>query len=184
MSCICIFTVLWVKPNVLRREYELWQILNPIFGHSQNQACFVIQHRRKEKPGIPRLKEEKQLPKYTHLSIFYISWLQCRLLSPNTISMPTFSFRPERLLVVYFDQQMHACACIRMIKKDKKRFKIIYLLVNTILRNTLHLRMLYRQLLDQQAAPPTILNSGAKSPLTKAFVQLAPFLDQTNTIDM
>ena len=85
---------------------------------------------------------------------------------------------------MYFDQQMHACACIRMIKKDKKRFKIIYLLVNTILRNTLHLRMLYRQLLDQQAAPPTILNSGAKSPLTKAFVQLAPFLDQTNTIDM
>ena len=47
--------------------------------------------------------------------------------------------------------------------------------------NTLHLQMLYRQLLDQQAAPPTILNSGAKSPLT-AFVQLVPFLDQTNTI--
>ena len=47
--------------------------------------------------------------------------------------------------------------------------------------NTLHLQMLYRQLLDQQAAPPTILNSGAKSPLT-AFVQLAPFLDHTNTI--
>ena len=43
---------------------------------------------------------------------------------------------------------------------------------------------LYRQLLDQQAAPPTILNSGAKSPLTKAFVQLAPFLDQTNTIKL
>ena len=32
----------------------------------------------------------------------------------------------------------------------------MYLLVNTILRNTLHLQMLYRQLLDQQAAPPTI----------------------------
>ena len=42
--------------------------------------------------------------------------------------------------------------------------------------------MLYRQLLDQKAAPPTILNSGAKSPLTKAFVQLTLFLDQTNTI--
>ena len=42
--------------------------------------------------------------------------------------------------------------------------------------------MLYRQLLDQQAAPTTILNSGAKSPLTKAFVQLAPILDQPNTI--
>ena len=42
--------------------------------------------------------------------------------------------------------------------------------------------MLCRQLLDQQAAPPTIFNSGAKSPLTKAFVQLAPFPDQTNTI--
>ena len=42
--------------------------------------------------------------------------------------------------------------------------------------------VLYRQLLDQQSAPPTLLNSGAQSPLTKAFVQLAPFLDQTNTI--
>ena len=42
--------------------------------------------------------------------------------------------------------------------------------------------MLYRQLSDQQAALPTILNCGAKSPLTKAFVQLAAFLDQTNTI--
>ena len=41
--------------------------------------------------------------------------------------------------------------------------------------------MLYRQLGDQQAAPPTILNSGAKNILTKAYVQLAPFLDQTNT---
>ena len=45
-----------------------------------------------------------------------------------------------------------------------------------------HLETLYRQLLDQVAAPPTMLNSGAKSPLTKVFVQLAPFLDQTNTI--
>ena len=44
--------------------------------------------------------------------------------------------------------------------------------------------MLYRQLVDQQSAPPTILNSGAKSPLTEAFVQLAPFLDQTNTIKL
>ena len=44
--------------------------------------------------------------------------------------------------------------------------------------------MFYKQLLDQQAAPPTILNSGAKSLLTKAFVQLAPFLDQTNTISL
>ena len=51
-----------------------------------------------------------------------------------------------------------------------------------ILRNTLHLQMLYRQLLDQQAAPPTILNSGTKSTTTKVFVQLAPFLDQTNII--
>ena len=41
---------------------------------------------------------------------------------------------------------------------------------------------LQKQFLDQQAVPPTILNSGAKSPLTKAFVQLAPFLDQTNTL--
>ena len=36
-----------------------------------------------------------------------------------------------------------------------------------------------RHVLDQQAASPTILNSGAKSPLTKVFVWLAPFLDQT-----
>ena len=42
--------------------------------------------------------------------------------------------------------------------------------------------MLYRQLVNQQAAPPKILNSGTKSPLAKAFGQLAPFLDQTNTI--
>ena len=42
--------------------------------------------------------------------------------------------------------------------------------------------MLYRELLDHQAAPPTILNFGAKSPLTKVFVQLAPFLDQTTPI--
>ena len=42
--------------------------------------------------------------------------------------------------------------------------------------------MLYRQLVDQQSTPPTILNSGTKSPLTKAYVQLAPFLEQTNTI--
>ena len=52
----------------------------------------------------------------------------------------------------------------------------------TILRITLNLQMLYRQLVNQQAAPPKILNYGAKSPLTKAFVQLAPLLDQTNTI--
>ena len=38
------------------------------------------------------------------------------------------------------------------------------------------------QLEDQQVAPSTIFLSGAKSPLTKAFVLLAPFLDQTNTI--
>ena len=31
-----------------------------------------------------------------------------------------------------------------------------------------------------QTAPPTILNSGAKSPFTKAFVQFVPFLDQNN----
>ena len=37
--------------------------------------------------------------------------------------------------------------------------------------------------MDQQAAPPIILSSGTKSPLTNAFVQLAPFLDQTNTIN-
>ena len=35
---------------------------------------------------------------------------------------------------------------------------------------------------DQQATPPTILISGAKSLLTKALVFLAPFLNQTNTI--
>ena len=27
--------------------------------------------------------------------------------------------------VVYFDQQMHACACICMVENDKKRYKII-----------------------------------------------------------
>ena len=58
----------------------------------------------------------------------------------------------------------------------------VYFLVNTILRITLYLQMLYRQLVDRQTAPPILLSSGAKSPLTKAFVQLAPFFDQTNTI--
>ena len=33
-----------------------------------------------------------------------------------------------------------------------------------------------------ETAPPTILRSGVKSPLTKAFVLIAPFLDQINTI--
>ena len=42
--------------------------------------------------------------------------------------------------------------------------------------------MLYRLLLEYKAVPPTILNSSAKNPLKKAFVQLAPFLHQTNTI--
>ena len=42
--------------------------------------------------------------------------------------------------------------------------------------------MLCRQLEYQLVAPPTIFISGTKSPLTKAFVLLAPFLDQTNTI--
>ena len=42
--------------------------------------------------------------------------------------------------------------------------------------------MLYRQLLDQLVTPPTIFISGAKSPLTKAFVLLVQFLEQTNTI--
>ena len=36
-------------------------------------------------------------------------------------------------------------------------------------------------LLFYKAAPPTILNSGTKNHLTKAHVQLAPFLDQTST---
>ena len=57
-----------------------------------------------------------------------------------------------------------------------------YLMVNTILRITLHLQMLCRQLEDQQVAHPTIFISGAKSHLTKAFVLLAPFLDQTNPL--
>ena len=42
--------------------------------------------------------------------------------------------------------------------------------------------MLYRQLEDQQVAPPTICMFRTKSPLTKALVLLRPFLDQTNTI--
>ena len=42
--------------------------------------------------------------------------------------------------------------------------------------------MLHRQLKGQQVAPPPIFISGAKSPFSKAFVLLAPFLDQTNTI--
>ena len=45
---------------------------------------------------------------------------------------------------------------------------------------SLHLQMLYRQLVDQQAAPPTLLNSGAESSLTKASVLLGPFIDQIN----
>ena len=35
--------------------------------------------------------------------------------------------------------------------------------------------MFYKQLKDQQVAPPTIFISGTKSPLTKAFVLLVPF---------
>ena len=38
-------------------------------------------------------------------------------------------------------------------------------------------------MVDQQIAPLTILNSGTKSPLTNDFDQLAPCLDQTNTIN-
>ena len=57
-----------------------------------------------------------------------------------------------------------------------------YLLVNTILRITLNLQMLYRQLEDQQVAPPTIFISGAKSSLTKPLFSLHPFLDQKKTI--
>ena len=34
--------------------------------------------------------------------------------------------------------------------------------------------MLYSQLEDQQVAPPTIFISGAKNPLTKTFLLLAP----------
>ena len=33
-----------------------------------------------------------------------------------------------------------------------------------------------------ETAPPTILSSGAKTPLTKAFVLIAPFLDLIYTI--
>ena len=51
------------------------------------------------------------------------------------------------------------------MKEYKASGNTVYLLVNTILRNTLHLQMLYRQLLDQQAAPPTILNYGTTSPV-------------------
>ena len=43
--------------------------------------------------------------------------------------------------------------------------------------------LLYRQLEDQQVAPPTQSSFWRQEcPLTKAFVLLAPFLDQTNTI--
>ena len=38
------------------------------------------------------------------------------------------------------------------------------------------------EFLHKYAAPPTIFSFGTNSPLTKAFVLIAPFLDQTNTI--
>ena len=57
-----------------------------------------------------------------------------------------------------------------VIKEYRTSGYTVYLLVNTILTITLHLQILYRQLEDQQVAPPTIFISGTKSPLTKAFV--------------
>ena len=59
------------------------------------------------------------------------------------------------------------------MKEYKASGYIVYLLVNTILLITLHLQ---RRLEDQQVAPPTIFISSAKSPLTKVYVLLAPFL--------
>ena len=57
------------------------------------------------------------------------------------------------------------------------------LLVKFILRFTLHLQMLYRQLLDQwNCSFHNILSSAAKSSWSKAFDLIAPFLDQINTI--
>ena len=73
-------------------------------------------------------------------------------------------------------------AAVAVIKEYKSSWYTFYLLVNTILRTTLHLQMLYRQLEDQQVAPPIVFISGSKSPLTRAFVLLAPFLDQINSI--
>ena len=55
------------------------------------------------------------------------------------------------------------------MKEYKASGYTVYLLVNTILRITLHLQMLYRQLEDQQVAPPTIFISGAKNPLNKGL---------------
>ena len=52
-----------------------------------------------------------------------------------------------------------------VIKEHKASWYTVYLLVNTILMIKLHLQMLYRQLEDQQVAPPTIFISGAKSVL-------------------
>ena len=51
----------------------------------------------------------------------------------------------------------------------------VYLLVNIILRITIHLQMLYRQFEDHNFAPPWKIISDPKSSLTKAFVLLAPF---------
>ena len=52
-----------------------------------------------------------------------------------------------------------------VIKEDKASGYTVYLLVNTILKITLHLQMLNSQLDDQQVAPLTILHSGAQSVL-------------------
>ena len=31
------------------------------------------------------------------------------------------------MIAVYFDQRMHACACVRMIENNQKHLKIIFL---------------------------------------------------------
>ena len=56
-----------------------------------------------------------------------------------------------------------------LIKEYKASGDTVYLLVNTILKITLHLHMLYKQLEDQQVAPPIIFISGAMSPFTKGL---------------
>ena len=63
-----------------------------------------------------------------------------------------------------------------------KLIQLILISIFGIQQFFLHPTKYYRQLEDQQVAPPTIFISGTKSPITNVFVLLTPFLDQTNTI--
>ena len=72
-------------------------------------------------------------------------------------------------------------------KSKQKELKHQFLTIQRAIYNKVHYKfiplpkkLLYRQLEDQQVAPPTWSSFWHQEcPLTKAFVLLVPFLDQT-----